>query len=202
MASMDDAVFTQREMPLVARQRRVADSLQRGRRLFDAGTCAWLANLHRPVVLALERQALARRRMPLHCADEVQASDAVRALEGGMETPNRLALWDKGVSDWRWAEPAPGADYDDGDGSLKKLPLGVCALGCSGCGRWWLRRVKPIRDRLKGGQEKYHCPNASCQFSSANGPKMEVRKRDFGLEYKASLSFNKGDAPAWEVRLW
>ena len=172
---------SRRAMPLFARQLRVADGLRRGPRLFDGQMRAWLDNRHRSIVATLERQALARERVHRHLTDEVQESDAVRALEGGKESDELgRRLWGDNVSDWQWAEPAPGADYDDGDGSLKTLQRGVCALGCSECGGWWLRRVKPIRDLLKGGKLFYHCPNASCKRSSRDsreGPKMHVRKR-------------------------
>ena len=51
------------------------------------------------------------------------------------------------------------------------------------------------------GFDKTEKSTAIFASRSANGPPMEVRKRDFGLEYKASLSRDQGDAPAWEVRL-
>ena len=75
-------------------------------------------------------------------------------------------------------------------------------LVCSACNGSWLRRVKPIYDGLKSqGMVQYHCPRACCKFSRFNGPKMEVRKRDFGLAYKASNAHERNEAPPWKVRI-
>ena len=182
---------------------RVALTLELTPSPFQPATSAALTAAFAPIEEAMLAQEFAARLVPKHLTDAVQASDAVRALEGGdrfESTSNKRPLWDDGA-DYNWAAEAPCARYyDDVDGLLKELSPGICALGCSECNGSWLRRVKPIYDRLKTGQVRYHCPNASCKWSSAHGSQMAVRRQDFGLDVTETLSREQGDVPVWEVR--